>query len=127
VGNITGLTSSSISNALLAGVFTFIGGSLVVFQTKLSEIQIKFSLHVIAAFSIATLFGIYSGIYVSENQLLTPLDVRQNADDNKNFDRKYLRENVSGEIQKIENEVASGRKSFQEAFDELINLLKNNK
>lgn len=40
VGNIAGLSSSSISNALLAAVFTFAGGSLLAFQTKLSEKQI---------------------------------------------------------------------------------------
>ena len=122
VGNIVGLTSASISNTVLAAIFAFIGGSVVTFQSKLTNEQIRFALHAITAFSIFTLFGIYIGILVKEYQLLSPAS--NIADKNP-----YLRSSTSDyvKIDELEDEVIAGRKTKQQAFDEMLDLLKDTK
>lgn len=118
VGSIAGLSASSISNALLAAIFTFVGGSIIVMQNKLTEEQIRFSMKIITAFSIATLIGIYSAIAIGEYQILTPKNER-----NKNV-QKYLRSNIGPFFQKLEDEVSVERKTYKEAFNELKQYIK---
>ena len=68
VGNIAGLTSAPITKPLLAAVLTFGGGSIIAFQTKLSkERLLPGALDAVAAFSLATLIGLYSALYVTAN------------------------------------------------------------
>lgn len=68
VGNIAGLTSAPITKALLAAVLTFGGGSIIAFQTKLSkERLLPGALDAVAAFSLATLIGLYGALYVTAN------------------------------------------------------------
>lgn len=68
VGNIAGLTSAPITKALLAAVLTFGGGSIIAFQTKLSkERLLTGALDAVAAFSLATLIGLYVALYVTAN------------------------------------------------------------
>lgn len=66
VGNIAGLTSAPITQPLLAAVLAFGGGSIIAFQTKLNkERLLPGALDAVAAFSLATLIGLYSAFYVT--------------------------------------------------------------
>jgi hypothetical protein len=66
VGNIAGLTSAPITQPLLAAVLAFGGGSIIAFQTKLDkERLLPGALDAVAAFSLATLIGLYGALYVT--------------------------------------------------------------
>lgn len=130
VGNIAGLTSAPITQPLLAAVLAFGGGSIIAFQTKLNkERLLPGALHAVTAFSLFALLGIYMGILVSEYQLLSPVN---NIADNKTSDsidnkNPYLRSSVSRKIDELEDEVIAGIKTKPQAFDELVDLLKDAK
>ncbi|MBK5273767.1 MAG: hypothetical protein JJE30_01770 [Desulfuromonadales bacterium] len=97
------------------------------FKQNYLKSKFKFSMNVIAVFSLSTLLGIYTGIVVSEYQLLTPIERRHTSALKGSVDNKYLRANYGVIANKIEDEVASGRKSYQKGFDELVALLKESK
>lgn len=66
VGNIAGLTSAPITQPLLAAVLSFGGGSIIAFQTKLGkERLLPGALDAVAAFSLATLVGMYGALYIT--------------------------------------------------------------
>jgi hypothetical protein len=76
IGSLLALSAQSLSKSVIAAMFAFFGGSLLAFLQKLSIIdQIKAS-GGLGAIALGTIFGVYSGLYVNEHQLLTPQEQR---------------------------------------------------
>jgi hypothetical protein len=72
IGTLTGLSSSPIANALLAGLLAFAGGGLGFLVEKLNDRQkAAISGGVLSAFSISCLVGLLAGIAIKANDVLT--------------------------------------------------------
>src|ERR1019366_7460671 len=77
VGTLLAMSAQSLAQSVIAALFALFGGSLLAFLEKLAPAnQIKVAAGVFAI-SLGTLGGLYSGLYVNEHQLLTPVVVRQ--------------------------------------------------
>jgi len=73
IGIITGITSSPIATAIIASVFTFVGGAITI---GIDKVKFKREMlgGILFCFSIACLIGILTGIYIKENRLLTSVE-----------------------------------------------------
>ena len=70
VGVLSGLANSPIATALLAALFTFAGGSAVhLVERKPTERLLIAS--IVTSFAISCLVGLFGGVVVKENRLLT--------------------------------------------------------
>ena len=104
VGTLLSFSAQSLAQAVLAAVFAFFGGSILqILATRTRPFQVAAALATLSL-SLGTLFGIYSGVYVNEHQLLSPANrvktgtIVGQAETADN--RKYLRENLLGLTQK---------------------------
>jgi hypothetical protein len=76
IGTSVAFSDEKLTQGLLAAIFALFGGSLLALLQKLSVVdQIKAAV-ALCAISLGTLLGIYSGLYVNEFQLLTPMTER---------------------------------------------------
>lgn len=123
IGNLAGLTSESITNTLMGLLFAFAGGSAITFMHKLDEIARANASKAIFSLALACLLGIYSGIFISEHQLLSPHE--QKVAGRANIEsRKYLRENLFPLAQTIDQKKANGHLTPEEAYEQLYKLIK---
>src|SRR5688500_11854820 len=72
VGNLVGLSATSVVTPLLGLLFAFAGSSVIAFLHKLTQQDRKVASYAMTALSVACLVGIYSGVLVNEYRLLTP-------------------------------------------------------
>jgi len=108
------MSAQSLSQTVLAAIFALFGGSLLAFFEKLSvNGQTKASVGLLAI-SLGALVGVYSGVYINEHQLLTPLPLRT-----KSEPTKYLRENVLTDINAIDSKYRTGILTAKEAYEQL--------
>lgn len=76
IGTLVAMSATSLVNTVIAALFALFGGSLVGLLQKLStENQLKAALGVFGI-SLGTLVGVYSGVYVTQHQILTPYNQR---------------------------------------------------
>jgi len=117
IGNLVGMTSSSAVSALIPLLFAFGGGSAVAFLQKLDrETQRRASVAIISL-SIACLVGTYTGIVVSEYQLLSPATNKPIPD--KRVERTYLRSSTISLVNAIDAQRTKGNLTTEQAYDKL--------
>jgi hypothetical protein len=132
VGNLTALSASPIVTALVPAIFAMVGGSILAFLSKLSEVDRPIAARAIMAFSLACLAGTYLGIIVTSHQLLGPSPSPAAASGVKSSEKTaatgpqyYLRQTDTSEIDSIDQRVRAGTLNKQDAYDRLRNILKS--
>lgn len=123
IGNLAGLTSASITVPLLSALFAFGGGSAVAWLQKIDTESRHLASVIIFSLSLSCLIGVYSGIYVSEHQLLTPEKVRQErwADDSS-LTYLYLRSVDIALAHKIDQMYTSKRITAEQAYEQIYEM-----
>jgi len=130
VGTLVALSAQSLAQAVIALLFAMFGGSLLALFQKLAvPEQIKVAAGILAI-SLGTLAGVYSGIFVTEHQILTPTSRRftQQLDDGKGKTTKgqtylYLRENSLNKVNEIDQKYRTKLLSPEEAYEQLHSAL----
>lgn len=124
IGNLAGLTAESTVSALLSLLFAFAGGSAIGLLHKLDANAQKSAGLMVASLSIMCLTGVYSGIIVTEHQLLTPVERRQYRVDDSIEESKYLRSYLINEAAQIDQLRATNQISVEQAYESLYQLLR---
>lgn len=118
IGTLLAFSAQSLAQAVVAALFAFFGGSVV----PLVSLKDRSSLSAIAVatFGLSTgaLFGVYSGIYVNEHQLLSPTS-RPTIAATTEAPQKYLRENLLKAANDIDIKRRTNILTLEEAYDEL--------
>lgn len=127
IGNLVGMTSASVVSTLIPLLFVFGGGSAVAFLQKLdNEKQLRASI-AIFCLSISCLGGTYTGILVTEYQLLSPQTNNQIPD--RRTERTYLRSSTTSLVNAIDAQRAKGNLTADQAYEQLkqgiLELYKN--
>jgi hypothetical protein len=127
IGTLLAMSAQSLAQAVIAAIFALFGGSLLVLLEKLSERdQIKICGGLLGV-ALGTLLGLYSGLYINEHQLLTPIRGRQIGNVDPSHPpvepRKYLRSDVSDKIDAVDMKYRSKVIGASEAYDELRALI----
>ena len=131
IGNLVGLSATSAVTALLGLVFAFAGGSILAFLEKFGVEDRRVAAQALFALSIACTVGLYTGIVVSEHQLLSPrrpviavADSLQRGKARESVaDRKYLRSGVLNGVDAIEALHRRGDLSGEAAYKQLRDLI----
>ena len=122
IGNLIGLSAESTLSVVLPLLFAFGSGSAVAFLHKLNINDRKLAASAVAALSISCLIGTYTGVIVSEYQLLTPhKDIKENS--SAIVDRKYLRSFDINYVETIDQSYKSGVYTVEEAYEEIYKHL----
>jgi len=116
-----GMTAQSVVAAVIPLVLSFGGGTAIAFFSKENAEIRKDAERAIFALSIGALIGLFGGIFIAENQLLTCRSSRNENRDSVS-DRKYLRSIKSDEIVALDEQVRNSRLSKEEAFDKIVEL-----
>lgn len=140
VGTLIGLTSESVVTSVIGLLFALLGGSLLALLKQLSTDDRRTAGQALAALSLACLLGTYSGIVISEHQLLTPAEVRRarlglvpnkyasesGAPARPTIEQnKYVRKGVAPEIQFIDTQYRRQRLTAEHAYDQLYQVLQD--
>lgn len=131
IGVLAGLTSSPVSNILIATLFAFAGGTATYLVDR-GKADRRATGGILCAFSVLCLVGLVGAIVVKENRWLTftsvapkpPTDQPENKADSKSVvaPRDYLRSQTIGELKAIDQRFrAEGKKpeNAAKAYDEL--------
>lgn len=125
VGNIVGMTASSVVNQLIALLFAFIGGTAIALVRKLDKNQLRLASIAISSVCISCLLGVYLGVIVTQYQLLSPSKSNSVASvDNSNLateyrsPQPYLRNNLIKSCQFINQQLQKGNLTSEEANNE---------
>ena len=117
-----GLSAESTVRVVLPLLFAFGGGSAIAFLHKLTPDDRKRAAGAIAALSLSCLIGVYSGVAVSEYQLLTP--ARQLPKRSTPIaDNRYLRSLKVDEVQLIDQRYKTKEYTAERAYAELYKLI----
>jgi hypothetical protein len=130
VGTLLAFSQQSLTQAVVAALFAFFGGSIV----PLTLLKDRNSLAAIAistmGLSIGAMAGVYSGIYVNEHQLLSPnklvqgvknsLKEKDQASDRLPETSKYLKENVMKEAYAIDGKLRGNLLSKDTAYEQIL-------
>lgn len=120
IGTLTALTAESVVSTLLPLIFTFAGGSAIAFGSTLKKEVLNLASVAILTLSIGALSGIYSGVYIFEHKLLTPENKRESRSETP-----YLRNLKIEKINIIDHQKRSGVLTTEEAYQEILNIMKN--
>lgn len=132
IGNIAGMTASSVSTSLLSLLFAFGGGSVIALIQKLDKEHRKLAAQAIFALSVACFIGLYTGILVSEWQLLSPRNGEQTdspqvlgglereAIDSRKY---YLRTQMVDPARAIDTQYKTGLLTCEDAYEQLYALV----
>lgn len=121
IGSLIGLSAESTLGVVLPLLFAFGGGSAVTFLHKLEPVDRKLAGAAVTALSLFCLAGVYSGIFVSEHQLLSP-SADQDAELGSIEARKYLR-SVDARLVDVIDQRYKGRElTAAEAYEALYQL-----
>lgn len=135
IGNLVGLTAESIVSSLVALLFVCGGGSAIGFLVGLDADRRKAASVAISSLSLACLVGIYTGILVSEYQLLTPPERRAEgakfsigesiplSATNRTLKNVYVRAFLTTEANQIDQLKVTGKMSAEEAYEALYKLI----
>ena len=124
VGTLLAFSAQSLAQAVLAALFAFFGGSILqIMATRTRAFQLAAALATLAL-SLGTIAGIYSGVYVNEYQLLSPIDHRGNEGTGNAAlgSRKYLRENLLKQADEIDSKRRSGAITLEDAYEQMFKL-----
>jgi len=126
IGTLLAMSAQSLAQAVVAALFASFGGSILLLVEKLAKDKLAKACLGILAISLGGLIGTYSGIYVTEYQVLTPVSLRVNsskAATTGTESRKYLRENVVSGASAIDMKYRTGALPANEAYEKLKSLL----
>lgn len=121
------MSATSLVQTVITALFALMGGSLIGFLQKLSvENQFKASLGVLGI-SIGALVGVYSGVYVTQYQLLTPKNLRLSGDSPHKgpLPVLYLRSSQLTDAAAIEEQYRNRQLSPTDAYAELSAVAKD--
>jgi hypothetical protein len=121
-GQLVALSASSLATSLLGLLFAFGGGSAISLLKKLEGADRILACKGIFLLSVGCLTGIYSGIYVSQYQVLTP-DRTVAAARVKSGSVQYLRENVTTAALAVAQRKANRDLTTAQAVDELVGIV----
>jgi hypothetical protein len=129
IGNLVGLSSGSTLTVLIPLLFTFAGGSAVAFLPKLDVDTRRLAAAAVIALSLSCLAGVYSGIFVSERQLLSPPNIRSavSAAYTTKADREHLKYLMTQEVTEadvIDQKLRRNELSAEQAYEQLYELVK---
>jgi hypothetical protein len=127
IGTLLAMSAQSLAKSVIAALFALFGGSLLAFLQKVPiHDQFKASIGVFGI-SIGCLIGIYSGLYVNEHQLLTPVSNRASTNSKQasasDCDPKYLRANVMSQSNSIDQQYRTNQITGDRAYQELHALV----
>lgn len=124
IGNLAGLSAEGIVRDLLPLLFAFGGGSAVGLMNKLDERAKRTAYQAIFALSLSCLLGAYTGILVSEYQILTPESRRETRRELSIEQSKYLRSQLMSEADQIDQMFSTGVLTQDKAYEALYDLIK---
>lgn len=120
VGNLTGLGADSLIKDALSLLLAAGAGSAIAVAQKMSQPDRKYFGKAILLFSVWCVIGTYSGILVTEHQLLSP-SRKQTISQRESIEaRKYLREQQIPKALAIDNKLRNGEINLQRAYSELL-------
>ncbi len=122
IGNLVGLTAESVTGGVLGLLFAFGSGSAIAFIRKLDPTERVLASKAILALSLSCLLGVYTGIFVTEYQLLTP-DKQVASKRVSVSERKYLRESIVSSAHSIDQRYANKQIELEEAYNEMYQLV----
>lgn len=121
IGTLLAFSAQSLAQAVVAALFAFFGGSVV----PLVSLKDRSSLSAIAVatfgLSAGALFGVYSGIYVNEHRLLSPIG-NSTIPVAAEGAQKYLRENLLKAANDIDVKRRTNVLTLEEAYNELAKV-----
>lgn len=117
IGSLVGMTKDSVVSTLIPLLFTFGGGSAIAFMQKLTAQAQKKASFAILFLSLFCLLGVFSGIYISEQQLFTQEKDKHVA--TTRDDRFYLRNSTISIVNNIDAHYMKGTYSAEQAYDSL--------
>ena len=120
IGNLVGLTATSVTGAVLGLLFAFGGGSAIAFIRKLDNTERVLASKAILALSFSCLLGLYTGIFVCEYQLLTPEEVASKRVSVSQ--RKLTRDSIVSAAHSIDQHRANEEIELEEAYKEMYQL-----
>ncbi len=131
VGNLAGLTASSVTTSLLSLLFAFGGGSVIAVIQKLDQEHRRLAAQAICALSVACLIGLYASILVCEWQILSPrngglseaLQTSRGSLRDSIASRKYLRDHIVDPARAIDMQYKNGTLTCEEAYEQLYSLV----
>ncbi len=122
IGNLVGLTAASVTGTLIGLLFAFSGGSAIAFMHKIdANARIQAS-KAILALTLACLVGVYTRIYVSDNQLLTR-DAKKVGKRISIEANKYNRNKFLSKANAVDQRRANNHLSWKEAYEELYEFM----
>ncbi len=126
VGNLVGLTAASVTGTLISLLFAFSGGSAIAFMHKIDADARTRANKAILALTLACLVGVYTGIYVSDNQLLTK-DVTKIRERRTIEANKYTRNKFLSKANAVDQRRANNHLTWEEAYKELYEFMISNR
>jgi hypothetical protein len=121
IGNLIGLSAESTLSVVLPLLFAFGSGSAVAFLHKLKPEDRKLAGAAVTALSLSCLLGAYSGILVSEHQILSP--TRPPPAPGQTIEaRKYLRTIDVRPLELIDQRYKGGEMTAAEAYEALYQV-----
>lgn len=128
IGNLVGLTASSVVTPLLGLLFTFVGGTVLSLIHKIGDEDRRIAGASIIAISVCCLAGIYLGILTTENRWLSPRSsVSRPAVSSTGAPEAarrdyYLRAALSGEVDQIDRKKQAGTIKTEDAYEQIYRL-----
>jgi hypothetical protein len=123
IGTLLAMSAEPLAHGVIAAMFALFGGSLLSFLKRFeSKDQIKTGFGV-AAISIGTLIGVYSGLYITEHQLFTPQNLRVTSASMKESVPKYLRDFQMTRAETIDAQYRNNHITIQQAYDQLRQVI----
>jgi len=132
IGNLVGMTATSVVTSLLGLLFAFAGGSVITVMHRLNAVDRNVAGKALAALSLACVVGIYSGVYVCEHRLLSPppkpgvsnttdhaASPVANSENASPAANKYVMAEIVSETQAIDQQLAARQIKPEEAYRRL--------
>lgn len=126
IGNLVGFSSGSTLAVLIPLLFTFAGGSAVGFLPKLAVDTRRLAAAAVIGLSLSCLAGVYTGIFISERQLLSPAYIREIASikPGTRVERGYLQAAVFKEAAVIDQKYRANELTAEQAYEQLYQLIR---
>jgi hypothetical protein len=136
IGNLVGLSATSVVTPLLGLLFAFGGSSVIAFLHKLRVDDRKVAAQAIFAISVACVIGVYMGVLVNQYRVLSPKDRRWpplgsaagNKGDSTQIGRwmydPYVRSAIGKKADEIDARYRNGELSAPAAYDSLYSAVK---
>jgi hypothetical protein len=119
IGNIVGLSATSVVTQLISFLFALVGGSLLAFLHKLNEKDRRLAGAALLSLSLAAVAGMYLGVLVTEYRLLSPTQNIKAAVEGRSF---YVRSAAMDAATAIDFKKGSGQLSAEEAYSRIFRL-----